>query len=59
MNELLKSIPVIFHQKKSVSIPARVDLTELTINKTTRQFERAFIEVTGYAKEPERSNHAQ
>ncbi len=51
MNEILKAIPEFFYQNKSVVIPSRVDLTELTINKTNRQFERAFTEVTGYGKE--------
>jgi len=51
MNEILKAIPVLFNQRKPVSIPERVDLTALTINKTNRQFERAFIEVTGYGDE--------
>jgi hypothetical protein len=59
MNELLKAIPVLFYQRKPVTMPDRVDLTALTINKTNRQFESAFIEVTGYGKKQERSNHAQ
>ena len=59
MNEILKAIPVLFNQRKPVAMPDRVDLTALTINKTNRQFERAFIEVTGYGKKQERSNHAQ
>ena len=59
MNEILKAIPVLFNQRKPVTIPDRVNLTALTINKTNRQFERAFIEVTGYGQKQERSNHTQ
>jgi hypothetical protein len=48
MNEILKAIPVLFNQRKPVTMPARVDLTALTINKTNRQFERAFIQITSH-----------
>ena len=48
MNEILKAIPVLFNQRKPVTMPDRVDLTALTINKTNRQFERAFTQVTSH-----------
>ena len=48
MNEILKAIPVMFNQRKPVNAPPRIDITEMAIRRTNRQFEQAFIEVTSH-----------
>jgi hypothetical protein len=50
MNELLKAIPVLFYQRNPVNAPPRIDITEMAIRRTNRQFEQAFIEVTSHTQ---------
>jgi hypothetical protein len=57
MNEIVKSIPMFFFGRDPVQVPQRIDITAIAMNKTSQQFERAFIEVTGYGKETERANN--
>ena len=57
MNEIVKSIPAFFFKRDPVQPVQRIDITAIAMNKTSQQFERAFIEVTGHGKEPERSSY--
>lgn len=56
MNEILKAIPVMFNQRKPVHAPPRIDITEMAIRRTNRQFEQAFIEVTSHVTKQKSSN---
>ena len=56
MNEILKAIPVMFNQRKPVNAPPRIDITEMAIRRTNRQFEQAFVEVTSHVTKQKSSN---
>lgn len=56
MNEIVKSIPEFFFKREPAQIPHRIDITEIALNRTNKQFEQAFIQVTGYGKEQNASD---
>ncbi len=59
MNEIIKSIPAFFYKREPLQIPPRVDISAIAYQKTARQFEQAFIQVTGHAQEQKPTNRPQ
>jgi len=56
MNEIIKSIPELFFEREPINMPPRLDIADVVFKKTARQFEQAFIEVTGHVQKQKPSN---